>query len=92
MTDSIWQFVRYLLVGFGMFLVGYGLLAKEDVVPLVDNIMQLGGATVTVVTILWGLYVRFGTKAVSVVIAARKNIPTVSVATGKVEPPAQFQG
>ena len=42
-------------------------------------------------SVAWGNYVKFRTKAVPIATAARIDVPTVSAATGAVEPPTLFR-
>lgn len=75
--DTIWQLIRYGLIAAGSFLVGKGYFSEGDVSTIV-------GAIGAVFPILWGLYVKAGTKAVPASTAARSDVPTVSAATGAV--------
>jgi hypothetical protein len=85
MNDQLWQSIRYLLIGGGAFLAGRGKLEPEQVAPLVDSIMQVGGAAVALGSAAWGLYVKWKTRAVPAFVAARPDVPTVSAATGSIE-------
>lgn len=84
MSDELWQTLRYLLIAAGSFLAGRGMLPSESVGPLVDLIVQVGSGLVALASALWGIYVRWNTKAVLAAAAAR--VPTVSMGTGKVNP------
>ena len=75
-SDSVWQVVRYLLIAAGSFATGKGWVTSDQVTGLI-------GALGTIFTVAWGVYVKFGTKAVPAATAARKDVPTVSAATGK---------
>jgi hypothetical protein len=77
-ADTIWQLIRYGLIAVGSFLVGRGYFSDGDWQTIV-------GAIGAVFPILWGLYVKAGTKAVPASTAARADVPTVSAATGKVQ-------
>lgn len=77
--DTIWQIVRYILIAGGSFLVGKGWITAENVESIV-------GAIGTIGAVLWGIYVKAGTKAVPAETAARADVPTVSAATGAVTP------
>lgn len=76
--DSMWQILRYILIAGGSFLVGKGYITTENVETIIGAIGSVGA-------ILWGLYVKAGTKSVSVATAARSDVPTVSGATGEVQ-------
>jgi hypothetical protein len=85
MNDQIWQSIRYLLIFGGGILAGRGKISADEVAPLADSIIQVGGAIVSVGAMLWGLYVKWKTRAVPFAVAARPDVPTVSAATGAVE-------
>ncbi len=77
-SDSIWQIIRYgLIAGFG-FLTGKGYISSEQATTII-------GAIGTLFPIVWGLFVKAGTKAVPEATAARSDVPTVSSATGAVQ-------
>lgn len=76
--DSVWQILRYVLIGLGGFLSGKGYITAENVELYVGAIGSIGA-------ILWGLYVKAGTKSVPVATAARADVPTVSAATGAIQ-------
>ncbi len=86
MSDEVWMIVRYILIALGSFLVGKGYVTMDQVNGLIDALPQLIGGIMSVGTMAWGLYVKYGTKAVPVATAARADVPTVSAATGKIEP------
>jgi len=73
--DTIWQLIRYALIAAGSFVVGKGYITSEQVTTIV-------GAIGAIFPIIWGLYVKAGTKAVPADVAARSDVPTVSGATG----------
>lgn len=77
-SDTIWQILRYILIAAGSFLVGKGYVTAENVELLV-------GAAGTIFTVVWGLYVKAGTKAVPAATAERPDVPTVSQATGTIQ-------
>lgn len=77
--DTIWQILRYILIAGGSFLAGKGYITAENSEAII-------GAIGTVGSIIWGLYVKSGTKAVPVETAARSDVQTVSGATGAVQP------
>jgi hypothetical protein len=85
MSDQFWQTLRYILIGGGMWLAGYGKLPMADVASMADEIISIASAAVAVGTAAWGLYVKFRTKAVPERVAARPDVPTVSAATGEIE-------
>jgi hypothetical protein len=75
--DTIWQLIRYALIAVGSFVVGKGYITSEQVTTIV-------GAIGAIFPIVWGLYVKAGTKATTVEAAQRTDVPTVSGATGAV--------
>lgn len=77
--DTIWQILRYALIAGGSFVVGKGWVTEEQVATIIGAIGSIGA-------ILWGLYVKAGTKAVPAAVADRPTVPTVSGATGVVQP------
>jgi len=85
MNDQVWQSIRYLLIAAGAFLAGRGKIDAGQVAPLVDSVMQVGGAAVALGSAAWGLYVKWRTKPVPAAVADRKDIPTVSSATGAIQ-------
>lgn len=86
MSDEIWMIIRYILIALGSFLVGKGYVTMDQVNGIIDALPQLIGGIMSVGTMAWGLYVKYGTKAVPVATAARPDVPTVSAATGAVTP------
>lgn len=76
--DSIWQIVRYILIGVGGIAVGKGWVTNEQLVTIIGAIGSIGG-------VVWGLFVKSGTTAVPDAVAARSDVPTVSAATGAVQ-------
>lgn len=76
--DTIWQILRYVLIAGGSFVVGKGWVTTEQAEMIIGAIGSIGA-------ILWGLYVKFGTKAVPQKTADRVDVPTVSSATGQVQ-------
>ena len=75
-SDTIWLIVRnLLLLSFGP-LTAKGYLTSDQATTIV-------GALGSLFTVAWGVWVKFGTKAVPAATAARNDVPTVSPATGK---------
>lgn len=82
--DTIWQAIRYgLLLACGP-LVSHGYFTSDDITTAV-------GAIGVLFTLGWGFYVKFKTKSVPEATAARADVPTVSAATGAVEPATTVQ-
>lgn len=77
--DTIWQILRYLLIAGGGIAVGKGWITNEQLLTIVGAIGSVGA-------IGWGLFVKSGTTAVPDAVAARSDVPTVSAATGAVQP------
>lgn len=84
--DTIWQTVRYVLIGLGSFLAGKGKIDPAQVPIMADQIIQLGSGAVALGAAAWGFYVKWNTKAVPAATAARPDVPTISAATGTVQP------
>jgi hypothetical protein len=85
MKDVYWTLLRQLLL-----VVSAPLAAKYGVDAatsgaLIDAFIAVGMSSVTAGTMAWGLYIRKGTVAVSETTGARKDVPTVSAATGAIE-------
>ena len=90
-NDAVWDGIRGGLIALGSAAAasGYAGISQDQVAPLVDNIMTVGGAAIAVGSFLWLIYTKFRTVAVpvDVVIASQENprvptIPTVSPVTG----------
>jgi hypothetical protein len=92
MNDQMWQSIRYLLIAGGAYAAGRGKISADEVPQMVDQIMTVGGAAVSLATAVWGLYVKWRTRAVPEKVAARRDVPTVSAATGAIESPSAFKG
>ncbi len=86
MNDQIWVTLRYILIGGGSYLAGRGKIPMADVSAYADGIIQLLSGATALAASAWGLYVRYNTRAVPASTAARRDVPTVSPATGAVEP------
>ena len=77
--DVFWMLLRYVLLAMGGMAVAKGWLSDEQVTALV-------GASGVLFTIAWGVWVKWSTKSVPAATAARPDVPTVSPATGAVQP------
>jgi len=75
MPDMIWQLIRYVL------LIFFGYLTKQGIGDA-DTWNAVLGSLGALFTAGWGIYVKYGTKAVPAATAARPDVPTVSAATG----------
>lgn len=85
--DSVWHLLRMGLVAAGSWLVATGKVPMFNVEYVADQIIQILGAIIVVVTAAWGLYVTFRTKAVpDVVVQQDPSIPVVSPVTGAIAP------
>jgi hypothetical protein len=82
---EIWVALRSGLVFFGAYLFGSN-FQPHEITQLADLIIAFAGAAVALGTVAWTWYVRWGTRAVPTRTAERKDVPTVSAATGQVEP------
>lgn len=80
--DLVWQNLRYLMIAVGTAL---SLKACNGCVtePIIE---QSVGVLIGIMGAVWGNYVKKGTKAVPIETALRPDVPTVSAATGIVEP------
>jgi hypothetical protein len=85
MNDQVAMLLRYGLIMVGSYFAGGGALPVEQIGPLVDQAIQLGSGAVALGTVLWGYYIKRGTKTVSAKTAARVDVPTLSPVTGKPE-------
>lgn len=85
MNDEFWTALRYVLIASGSFFVGRGMASTQEVMAFADLAVQVGSGAIALGTALWGLYVRWNTKAVPAPVAARPDVPTVNSATGVVQ-------
>lgn len=76
-SDIVWQLIRYVLLAVGGYFVHKGTISEGTLNSII-------GWALEAFTIAWGLYVKYGTKAVPASTAARSDVPTVSAATGVV--------
>jgi hypothetical protein len=74
-SDTIWQIVRYALLALGGFFTNKGLITNDQLTSII-------GALGTLFTAGWGIYVKYGTRATTAIVAMRSDVPTVSSATG----------
>lgn len=77
-SDVVWQIIRYVLIAVGGYFTSKGITESAQVEALI-------GALGTIFTVLWGIYVKYGTKATTAQAAARPDVPVVSPATGAVK-------
>lgn len=75
--EMIWQVLRYLLLMIGPALVARGWTTES-------GWMEIVAAIGTVGAFVWGLYVKYGTRAVPKDVTERRDVPTVSGATGTI--------
>jgi hypothetical protein len=69
----------------GLIAVGSGFAAQGSGAGLTEgDIESLAGAIVSILTIIWGIYVRWNARSVPLPVAVRPDIPVKSSATGKV--------
>lgn len=85
-NDTLWQTVRYVLIGIGSFLAGRGKIDPAQVPQMADDIIRIGSGAVALGSAAWGLWVKWKTVPVPEKVAARADVPTVSSATGAVQP------
>ena len=76
-SDTIWQIVRYALLALGGFIINKGLITSDELTAII-------GALGTLFTAAWGIYVKYNTRAITIDVAARSDVPTVSAATGSI--------
>lgn len=86
MNDQLWITLRYVLIGGGSYLAGRGKIPVADVPLYADGILQILSGGTALATVAWGLYVRYNTRAVPIATAERRDVPTVSAATGATQP------
>ncbi len=85
-TDLWWQFIRDILKIVGAMLVARGIITADTSTLLYGDAVV--GAIIALGAVVWGYYVRWRTKSVSVATVNRENLSTVSTATGgRVAPP-----
>lgn len=77
-ADTIWQLIRYGLIALGTWFASRGWVTGEQWETILAGIG-------TLFPVLWGLFVKSGTKAVPVAVAERSDVPTVSAATGAIQ-------
>jgi hypothetical protein len=85
LPPEIWVALRSGLVFFGAYLFGSH-FQPHEIQQLADLIVAFIGASMALGGVAWTWYVRWGTRAVTTRTADRKDVPTVSAATGQVEP------
>ncbi len=81
-VDTIWQILRYGMIALGSWFAARGYVTGEQWELIIAG---LG----TMFPVIWGLFVKSGTKAVPQAVADRPSVPTVSAATGKIETPTK---
>lgn len=89
MNESIWQAIRYILIGGGAFLAGRGKIDPTQVPALADQFITVASGLVSAVSAVWGFYIKFRTVSVPAATAARPDVPTISPVTGAVVPTPQ---
>jgi hypothetical protein len=89
MTDQAWMTIRYLLIAGGAFLAGKGYVTMDQVTDFIDKIPTFVAAATAIGTAGWGLYVKWNTRSVPAVTAARVDVPTINPATGATIPGTQ---
>jgi hypothetical protein len=73
--DQIWQWIRYVLLLGGGYLINKGQVSEEQWQSIVGGL----GA---VFAVAWGVYVRWNTKAVPTPVVNRQDLPVASSLTG----------
>ncbi len=76
-SDTVWQVIRYTLIAVGGLVTDRGYVSGDQWTTFV-------GVLGTLFPVVWGLFVKSGTRAVPESTAARADVPTVSAATGAV--------
>jgi hypothetical protein len=74
--ELIWMILRYVLIAGGSTLVAKGHITDAGLQEIVGGIGVMGATA-------WGLYVKYGTRAVQVDDAKKKSVTVVSQATGQ---------
>ena len=77
-SDSVWQIIRYGMIALGSWFAARGYVTGEQWELIIAGIG-------TMFPVIWGLFVKSGTRAVPEATADRKDVPTVSAATGAIE-------
>jgi hypothetical protein len=83
--DIIIQVLRYAVLFGGGIAIGAGWATKEQIASLQEALPEIIGALSAAGTVIWGVYVKWNTKAVPASVAAKPTVPTVSTVTGKTE-------
>lgn len=73
--DWAWTLIRYVLTAIGTVAVTKGYMSADQSTALI-------GALVSIVSILWGVYVRYNTRQVPAD-SVKPGAPVVSAATGQ---------
>ena len=87
--EITWVQVRNILLAFSGVAVGLGLGTDVQIRELIDavgTVVGALGAAVYIGTTVWQWFVRFKTMSVPVATGERKDVPTISPASGAVEP------
>lgn len=86
MTLDVWmQILRYVLIGLGGYLAKRGIIPDDQVAGVVDQIVNALPGLVAAGGAIWGVWVKWRTKAVPAKTAARVDVPTVNPVTGAVQ-------
>jgi hypothetical protein len=85
-TLDVWmQVLRYVLIGLGGYLAKRGVIPDDQVAGVVDQIINAVGPLMLAGGAIWGVWVKWRTKAVPAATAARIDVPTVNPVTGAVQ-------
>lgn len=85
MNPQVWVMIRYALIALGSSLATKGYVEPGKWQTAVDALPGLFGTAMMIGSMVWGIYVRWGTRAVPKEVAASPTVPVVSPATGKTE-------
>lgn len=86
MGDNFWVLLRAILMVGGGFMAGKGWVSMADVTTFLDSLQTAIPSIVSVGAAAWAMWVRYNTRAVPLKTAQRVDVPTVSAATGALEP------
>lgn len=82
---DVWSIVRYSLIAVGT-AIATRAVGKTGQMPIDSvDIETIAGALTALLSAAWGVYVRWGSRAVPTEVAARADVPVQSSATGIVK-------
>lgn len=86
MSDNFWVLLRAILMVAGGFMAGKGYVTMSEFTAFIDKLQTIIPALLSIGAAGWAMWVRYNTRAVPIKTAMRPDVPTVSAATGAIEP------